>query len=196
MNQRIFWHLVGRIIAIGVVAGLLLALLGWPAKLVWYRGVIVGGFVSVAIGLMGFWAYLMLNFLVRSFLPLRVWIWFQGMLVVVAVLDVAYYFPQLISSLPTGLTLPPGNYLPFILAPLVLGAVVAFFKARLSGKNAFVPALFFMYVFTGVEWVPALINAKEWGPAGLIWVILFLCNTYLILVLGRIGSRQPAAISA
>lgn len=190
MSQTLFWRLAGRTILIGVGTGLLLSVIGWPAKLIWYRGMMVGGSVSVEIGLMGFWAFLTFNFLVRSFLPLRVWIWFQGVLVLLTVLDIGYYFPVLISTLPTGLTLPPGNYLWVIVLPLLFAAVVAYFKVRRTTWETFVPTLFFMYVFTGLEWVLALFNAKEWGVAGFVWIVLFFCNIYLVLTLGQ----KPAAV--
>lgn len=193
MSQRLFWRIAGTSMTIGVTAGLVLALAGWPVKMLWYRGMIVGGFVSVAIALMGFWAYLFLNFLVRTFLPLRVWIWFQGLVVLLTLIDVVYFFPSLIAQLPTGLSLPPGNYLVFILVPPVLSAAVAWWKARATTRGAFVPTLFFMYVFTGIEWVPAVFNSHAWGIAGLVWIILFLCNTYLILTLSRANERRHAA---
>jgi KinB signaling pathway activation protein len=196
MNQRIFWHIAGRTIAIGIIAGLFFALTGWPAKMMWYRGIFVGGFVSVAISLMGFWAFLTLNFIVRSFLPLRVWIWFQGLLTLLALVDVVYYFPQLIADLPTGLALPPGNYLWFIFGPFGLSIIVALAKARVAGKAAFVPGLFFMYVFTGVEWLPAVFDSHQWSVAGLVWMVLFLCNTYLLLVLGKMTQKNPAYANA
>lgn len=193
MNQTLFWRLAGRTILIGVFMGLLLAVIGWPAKLIWYRGIMVGGSVSVEIGLMGFWAFLTLNFLVRTFLPLRVWIWFQGLLVLLTVLDISYYFPALIQDLPTGLSLPPGNYLLFIILPLLFAGAVAWVKARRTTREAFVPALFFMYVFTGLEWILALFNAKQWGVAGFVWIVLFCCNTYLVLTLGQKVPPTPSA---
>ncbi|MCY0900999.1 MAG: KinB-signaling pathway activation protein [Firmicutes bacterium] len=192
MNQTLFWRIAGRTILIGVFAGLALTVVGWPARLIWYRGMMVGGSVSVEIGLMGFWAFLTLNFLVRTFLPLRVWIWFQGVLVVLTVLDISYYFPALIQDLPTGLSLPPGNYLWVILIPLVLASVVAVYKARRTTRQAFIPALFFMYVFTGLEWILALLNAKQWGVAGFVWIVLFLCNAYLVMALGQ-KATSPSA---
>ena len=191
MNIKMFAKLTGQTILIGVVLGLIFALIGWPAKMLWYRGMIVGGFVSVAVALMGFWAYLTLNFIMQSLMPPRVWVWFQAILVILAVVDVVYFFPELVSNLPTGLSLPPGNYLWQLLLPLGLALIVAIAKMRLTNRSAFVPAIFYMYVFTGVEWIPALFNARAWRPAELIWMILFVCNTFLILILGKL-TRKPS----
>ena len=191
MNIKMFAKLTGQTILIGVVLGLIFALIGWPAKMLWYRGMIVGGFVSVAVALMGFWAYLTLNFIMQSLMPPRVWVWFQAILVILAVVDVIYFFPELVSNLPTGLTLPPGNYLWQLLLPLGLALIVAVAKMRLTNRSAFIPAVFYMYVFTGVEWIPALFNARAWRPAELIWMILFVCNTFLILILGKL-TRKPS----
>ncbi len=191
MNIKMFAKLTGQTILIGVVLGLIFALIGWPAKMLWYRGMIVGGFVSVAVALMGFWAYLTLNFIMQSLMPPRVWVWFQAILVILAVVDVVYFFPELVSNLPTGLSLPPGNYLWQLLLPLGLALIVAVAKMRLTNRSAFIPAIFYMYVFTGVEWIPALFNARAWRPAELIWMILFVCNTFLILILGKL-TRKPS----
>lgn len=191
MSIRLFAKLIGLTILIGIALGLTFALIGWPAPMIWYRGMIVGGFVSVAVALMGFWAYLTLNFIVQSFLPPRVWMWFQGILVILAVVDVVYFFPELIANLPTGLTLPPGNYLMQLLLPFVLALIVALVKSYTTNWRAFIPAVFFMYVFTGIEWVPALFNSHNWALAELIWMILFVCNIFLILMLGRMG-KKPA----
>ncbi len=191
MNIKMLSKLVGQTILIGVVLGLIFALIGWPAKMLWYRGMIVGGFVSVAVALMGFWAYLTLNFIMQTLMPPRVWMWFQALIVVVAVVDVVYFFPQLITNLPTGLSLPPGNYLWQILLPLGLAFVVALVKIRMTNRAAFIPAIFFMYVFTGVEWMPALFLAHVWRLAGLVWMILFVCNIFLILILGKLA-RKPS----
>ena len=191
MNIKMFAKLTGQTILIGIVLGLIFALIGWPAKMLWYRGMIVGGFVSVAVALMGFWAYLTLNFIMQSLMPPRVWVWFQAILVILAVVDVVYFFPELVSNLPTGLSLPPGNYLWQLLLPLGLALIVAIAKMRLTNRSAFVPAIFYMYVFTGVEWIPALFNARAWRPAELIWMILFVCNTFLILILGKL-TRKPS----
>ena len=191
MNIKMFAKLTGQTILIGVVLGLIFALIGWPAKMLWYRGMIVGGFVSVAVALMGFWAYLTLNFIMQSLMPPRVWVWFQAILVILAVVDVIYFFPELVSNLPTGLSLPPGNYLWQLLLPLGLALIVAVAKMRLTNRSAFIPAIFYMYVFTGVEWIPALFNARAWRPAELIWMVLFVCNTFLILILGKL-TRKPS----
>ena len=191
MNIKMFAKLTVQTILIGVVLGLIFALIGWPAKMLWYRGMIVGGFVSVAVALMGFWAYLTLNFIMQSLMPPRVWVWFQAILVILAVVDVVYFFPELVSNLPTGLSLPPGNYLWQLLLPLGLALIVAVAKMRLTNRSAFIPAIFYMYVFTGVEWIPALFNARAWRPAELIWMILFVCNTFLILILGKL-TRKPS----
>lgn len=193
MSIKMVSKLIGQTVLIGIVLGLIFALIGWPAKMLWYRGMIVGGFVSVAVALMGFWAYLTLNYIMKTLMPPRVWTWFQAVLIVLAVVDVVYFFPQLVANLPTGLTLPPGNYLVQLLLPLVLALLVAAVKIRITSKTAFIPAVFFMYVFTGVEWIPALFNAHAWPPAELIWMVLFVCNTFLILVLGKYTKKPLQA---
>nr|NNM91216.1 hypothetical protein [Bacilli bacterium] len=185
MNQALFWKIAGSVIGIGVVAGLFFAILGWPAGIPFYMGALVGGFVAAAGGLMGLWAFLLLNYIFRSFLPFRVWMWFQGVLVGFAIFDVLFYFPQVASLLPSGLALAPGNYLVYLLSPFVYAVLVGLVKAYKTNWEAFLPSVFFMSVFTAVEWLPAVVNARQWNVAGLIWIVLSICNTYLLFTMGK-----------
>lgn len=78
----------------------------------------------------------------------------------------------------------------FILAALALfiyGWIIAKIKAKETKKHAFIPALFFMVVFTVVEWVPALRIGFVGVEFSLIMVLtLLVCNTYQLLILHRL----------
>ncbi|WP_047983247.1 KinB-signaling pathway activation protein [Ornithinibacillus californiensis] len=80
----------------------------------------------------------------------------------------------------------------FILAAAALvayGWVIAKIKAKETKKHAFVPALFFMVVFTVIEWVPALRIGLVGADFSLIMIITLLaCNTYQLLVLHRLNN--------
>jgi KinB signaling pathway activation protein len=80
----------------------------------------------------------------------------------------------------------------FILAAVALvayGWVIAKIKAKETKKHAFVPALFFMVVFTVIEWVPALRIGLVGADFSLIMIITLLaCNTYQLLVLHRLNN--------
>ncbi len=193
MNQAMFWKIAGWVIVIGVIAGFVLALVGWPAAIPWYMGMMVGAFVAAAGGLMGLWAFLVLNYIVRSFLPWRVWMWFQGVVVLVGLIDVMYFFPQVAANLPSGLALAPGNYLGYLLLPIVYAVSVAIIKSVSTTWEAFLPSIFYMSIFTAIEWMPAVANARQWSVAGLIWIILSICNTYLLFVMGKTSPRVRSA---
>jgi KinB signaling pathway activation protein len=80
----------------------------------------------------------------------------------------------------------------FILAAAALvayGWVIAKIKAKETKKHAFVPALFFMVVFTVIEWVPALRIGLVGADFSLIMIITLLaCNTYQLLILHRLNN--------
>ncbi len=67
---------------------------------------------------------------------------------------------------------------------LLVGLIVAYFKAKTTTKEMFVSALFFMVVITILEWLPVLqTNAEEW-----LYLMIFpllVCNAYQLLILPK-----------
>ncbi|WP_018131490.1 KinB-signaling pathway activation protein [Effusibacillus pohliae] len=180
MTLRKFAFMVGTTVGLGILVGALHALTKIFADIGLFIGMQVGGFVS-ATALMGFWAYLTLNFIVKGFLPERFWRWVQMLMVAIVYFDLIY-LRYLTQGQGTGAIWP---YVGFASWPLAIALAVAWVKAKVSGKNAFVPALFFLYVFTIIEWYVALKSGQP-GLTIVIGTILLACNSYLILLLGRI----------
>lgn len=180
MTLRKFGFMVITTVAVGILIGVLHAVTDLFADIRLFFGVEVGGFVS-ATALMGFWAYLTLNFIVRGVLPQRVWEWVQGLIVVVVYVDMIY-IRYMTEGQGTGSIWP---YVWFATWPLLVSLVVAYVKALDSGMRAYVPAVFFLYVFTAIEWYVALKSGFA-GLTVIIGTILLACNSYLILLLGRI----------
>lgn len=180
MTLRKFAFMVLTTVGIGILVGAVHALTDLFADIRLFFGIEVGGFVS-ATALMGFWAYLTLNFIVNGVIPPALWRWMQVLLVIVAYVDMIY-LRYLTEGQGQGAIWP---YVGFASWPLLIALAVAYVKARESGKNAFIPAVFFLYVFTAIEWYVALKSGYT-GLSVVIGSILLVCNSYLILLLGRL----------
>lgn len=89
-----------------------------------------------------------------------------------------------------------GSLVPYIgLAGLLLaiGLVTAFIKMKQTNKHAFVPALFFMTVFTVLQWVPVLVENNQGWLYFMLWPLL-VCNSYQLLSLHKINERSAKEI--
>lgn len=179
MTLRKFAFMVFTTIGVGMLVGILHSVTKIFTNIGLFYGIQVGGFVSTT-ALMGFWAYLTLNFLVRGLIPPRLWQWIQ--LVVAAIVFVDMIYLRYIREGQTGSIWP---YVGYASWPLTISLIISYIKAKVSGKNAFIPAVFFLYVFTIVEWYVAL-KFDEPGLTTAVGTILLACNSYLILLLGRL----------
>lgn len=196
MNLRRFVFMVATTVMIGILIGTLNAVTKIFTDVGLFFGMQMGGFVS-ATALMGFWAYLTLNFLVRGMIPQQLWKWIQLVIIAVVYIDFIY-LRYMFEGQGTQSVWP---YIWFATWPLLIALAMSYLKAKDSGRTAFVPAFFFLYVFTVVEWYVALrmgVDLKRKGmlqQEGLITVIgtiLIGCNSYLILILGRL-LRRPSS---
>lgn len=183
MNLRKLFFLIISTIGVGIIVGIFHSITRMFAEigLVWGAG--TGGFVATT-ALMGFWAYLTLNYMVEGLLPQTLWRWIQGLVVLVVYVDFIYL--RYSWGGQTGSIWP---YVGFATWPLVIAMLVAFWKVKLSGKTAFFPAVFFLYVFTIIEWSIAL-KFNQSGVSTVLGSILLACNSYLILILGRLLRRS------
>ncbi|HEU4965592.1 MAG TPA: KinB-signaling pathway activation protein [Bacilli bacterium] len=184
MNLRKFWFLFGTTAVVGMALGLLAALSGLFHISVVF-GLITGGFLS-ATSMMGFWAYLTLNFTMRNFVTFGMWLAIQVLLIVLVFFDMVY-FRYLGFGGGEGSVWP---YIGFATWPLAVALVGAFFKARVSGGRSFIPAVFFLYGFTVLEWFVALKSGAEL-QTNLIGLILIGCNLYLLFQYTRL-LKQPS----
>lgn len=150
---------------------------------VWLVGV---GFIFSVISQVGYFAYLTIHqFGLGIFRSL--WNPVQVVLILFALFDLVYFrFERFAKSSES--IMP---YIGLAVFILVVGLVVAYFKAKQTHKNTFISALFFMVVVTIVEWVPVLrVNEKSW--IFLMIYPLIICNAYQILILPKYLKRSEA----
>jgi KinB signaling pathway activation protein len=184
LNQFIFF--VSTTVILGSLFGLISVLLGFGVQLPWYLGIVEGAFLATT-SLMGFWAYLMLNFIARVTVPFRVWRWAQVLVLLLVIFDMLVERHKLISH-----ALPARSYIFEALWPLVLALLVGIWKRRLSGKGSYVPTVFYLYVFTILDWLLVLKTAQASSMVNQTGLIMFVCNAYMILIFGKLLSPRPA----
>jgi KinB signaling pathway activation protein len=183
MNLRKFWTLYFSTALVGLLIGLITALI--PAfQIPILHGIIAGGFVS-ATTMMGFWAYLTLNFTMRNFVSFRIWLIIQAGLILLVFYDMVY-FRYMWTTNGSG---SMWSFFWYAFWPFVIALIVAFIKSRLSGFRSFIPAVFFMYVFTIIEWFVALKSGQTLQMTQ-IGIILLGCNMFMLLLYTRL-LRMP-----
>lgn len=184
--KRLFLLVIGTV-CIGLALGYITALTGLLGEVRPFRGFITGGFVS-ATSLMGFWAYLTLNFIMRGFVSFRVWSITQVVLLIIVYIDMIILRHDLHGPLE-----PYTSYFLFATVPLAAAACVAFVKAKVSGNRSFIPAVFYLYVVTVIEWIPGLKISPELHLQIQMGIVLFGCNTFLLLILNK-AVKPPTRI--
>jgi KinB signaling pathway activation protein len=185
MNLRKFMTLFFSTAFVGVLLGTVTTLTGLfgEIRLVW--GLITGGFLS-ATALMGFWAYLTLNFTMRNFISFRMWVTVQVLLIGLVLFDMIY-FRYLWTGKGAGSIWP---YVGYALWPFLVALIVAYIKGRISGMRSFIPSVFFLYGMTCLEWFLAL-KSGEMLQMTQIGIILLGCNVYLLLMYTQL-LKQPS----
>ncbi|WEK53773.1 MAG: KinB-signaling pathway activation protein [Candidatus Cohnella colombiensis] len=138
---------------------------------------------------MGFFAYLMLNYIARSIIKRPyIWLSLQAFVAVFALAEIGYWTFE--SEFPTYV------YWAVPLVLLVVSTLVAWRKTSETSSGAWIPTLFFLIVVTTVESVPAF---RTGSISSLIFqmVPLFVCNAYQIMQLHRIlGNEAKAPIAS
>ncbi len=176
--------------ASGAIVGVLLdvetyfsgGILNFFFGLLWMLG------MSAAISLvaqMGYFAYLTLQrFALGLFKSVKLWNRVQIVLILFVLFDLIYL--RYVSFASEEETLLGYTVMPVLL--LVYSAVVAYQKQRETNRETFFPAMFFMFVVTTIEWVPALtvdiVNDTKW-----LWIYvtpLLAANTWQLLILHRL----------
>jgi KinB signaling pathway activation protein len=82
--------------------------------------------------------------------------------------------------------------------PLVAGVVGASLKRRQSGRGSFLPALFFLYVFTVIDSLPFIWLQYGWSQSGplvnQILIVMMACNLYITLIYGKLLNSSGVSI--
>ncbi|PSL42610.1 KinB signaling pathway activation protein [Salsuginibacillus halophilus] len=202
MNTRKVVYLFWTTLLLGATFGMLV---GIVIDLDTYLGEGVANFIlgaiwmfgiSAAISLvaqMGFFAYLTLHRIALSiFKGPKLWNRVQIVLIAFAYFDLVFLrywaFAEEGESL-AGYFITPTLLLLFALA-------VAYVKQKETNRATFVPALFFMFVITIIEWVPALtidiVHGTKW-----LWIYLtplVVANTWQLLMLHRLYSKDDEGL--
>lgn len=177
-------------VMIGSFMGMMTGLFNIFVDISWYSSVIEGGILATNC-LMGFWAFLMLNFTSAMTLPGRVWKWAQVLIIVLVAYDMMFWrYHYAVIKNPT----QPPSHLTFFLEgviPLIVAIAAGFIKERLSGKGSFLPTVFFVYVFTVLDWLLVL-KVHSDAIVNQTGFVILLCNVYMILIYGLLLS-QPSS---
>ncbi|WP_276358285.1 KinB-signaling pathway activation protein [Cohnella caldifontis] len=144
----------------------------------------VAGLSFGAFAHMGFFAYMMLNYIARSiFKRPQMWVALQGFLALFILVEIAYW--------TYGTNFPSAVYWAVPLLLTAASLLVAWRKVRETNPGSWVPTMFFMIAVTTLEAIPAFRTGKLFSLV-LELVPLFVCNAYQILRLHRIlETRRP-----
>jgi KinB signaling pathway activation protein len=191
----LFWTalLIGAAGALGT--GLIMMLVNGEkmngiADFMLYLLILFGSGVMISVySQMGFFAYLILNYMGKGVFPRRGWQIVQVVLTVLALLDLMFLRlfvgggRERISDIVLGLII------------LAAAIVTAYVKVKQTHISALVPTLFFMIAVTAVETIGVLridVNAAT----VFIVIPLLLCNAYQMLILHKlVDSSKEAAVT-
>jgi len=192
LNLKRWLHLFWTTLVVGAAGSLIVGLLlQWTdttntmklngtVDLLVNIGLLLGVGIMVSVySQMGFFAYMMVNYMGAGVFSRRTWQYIQLVLTALAL------FELMVLRIFVG-----GNkdsYSDFILGVIILvvSVVVAYFKAKMTNGSAWIPTLFFMIAITIVETIGVLKIEVDQATA---WIAapLIACNAYQILILHRV----------
>ncbi|WP_145410588.1 KinB-signaling pathway activation protein [Paenibacillus xylanexedens] len=189
MNLRKWFFLFWTALLIGaagsLVTGLTMMLLNGEktngiADFMLYLLILFGSGIMVSVySQMGFFAYLILNYMGKGVFPKRGWQIVQIILTVLALLDVMFL------RLFVGEGREPISDIVLGLIILAAAIVTAYVKVKQTNISALVPTLFFMIAVTAVETIGVL---RIDSNAATIFIVvpLLMCNAYQMLILHKL----------
>jgi KinB signaling pathway activation protein len=153
------------------------------SALFWF---LLWGVLYSVVSQMGFFAYLTVHrFGLGIFKSVSLWNGVQVVLTLFVLFDLVYLRYETFAK--SGDSLLP--YIGLAALLLIPALVTAWYKAKQTNREAFIPALFFMSVVTVIEWFPVLrVNEPSW-----IYLMLFsllACNAYQILILHKLNMQS------
>ncbi|GAA0374366.1 KinB-signaling pathway activation protein [Paenibacillus motobuensis] len=189
MNLKRWLHLFWTTLVVGaagsLVIGLVLQLtntmkLNGTADLFVNIGLLLGVGVMVSVySQMGFFAYMMVNYMGTGVFSRRTWQYIQLVLTALALFELMFLRIFVGGNKSSYSDVVLGGII------LVVAIAVAYFKARMTNDSAWIPTLFFMIAVTIVETIGVLKIEVDQATA---WIAgpLIACNAYQILILHRI----------
>jgi KinB signaling pathway activation protein len=149
---------------------------------------VLGGAIISVVCQMGFFSYLIIRMIALGIIrSKRVWDFVQIFLIVLTLYETAS-----LRYLNFTDGLPLIRYFTLPLIVLVVSAIIAVWKIKLTNGNAFIPALFFMAVASILEAVPAL-KLDHWPSTLFMMVPVICCNAWQILILPKVLEDKQAA---
>lgn len=195
LNLKSWLHLFWTSLVVGAVCSLVIGLiLQWTdtvelngtADFFVNIGILLGVGILVSVySQMGFFAYMMINYMGTGIFKRRTWQYIQIVLTTLALLELMF-FRVFVGEGKNGIS---DMVLGVII--LVVAIVVASLKAKMTNGTAWIPTLFFMIAVTIVETVGVL---KIEVDAATAWIVgpLIVCNAHQILILHRILKPRTA----
>lgn len=143
-------------------------------------GILLGVGIMVSVySQMGFFAYLMVNYMGTGVFSKRSWLYVQIVLTTLALLELMF-LRTFASEGQNGL-----SDIVLGIVILIIAFAVGYYKVKLTNGTAWIPTMFFMIAVTIVEMIGVLNIGVD---AATTWIIapLLACNAYQILILHRI----------
>ncbi|AZS17367.1 KinB-signaling pathway activation protein [Paenibacillus lutimineralis] len=189
MNLKRWLHLFWTTLVVGaagsLVIGLVLQLtdtmkLNGTADLFVNIGLLLGVGIMVSVySQMGFFAYMMVNYMGTGVFSRRTWQYIQLVLTALSLFELMFLRIFVGGN--------KSSYSDVVLGGIILivAIAVAYFKARMTNGSAWIPTLFFMIAVTIVETIGVLKIEVDQATA---WIAgpLIACNAYQILILHRV----------
>lgn len=161
---------------------------GWAFNVIM---MVLAGLSFGAFAHMGFFAYLMLNYIARSIIKRPyLWVALQGFVAVFVLAEIVYWTHDS--------EFPPNAYWLVPLLLLLGSLLIAWRKVYETSPGAWIPTLFYMIAVTTIEGLPGFRSGGLWTQLTFTLVPIFVCNAYQILRLHHILSvpRRTADVSS
>jgi KinB signaling pathway activation protein len=195
LNIKKWFYLFWTTLLIGaggaVIAGLLLQTVNGridfksTADFFLYALILFGYGVLVSVyAQLGFFAYLILNYMGIGVFPRKIWQYIQLVLAVLALLELVFLRTvvggerNVMSDLILGIAI------------LLTAVIVTYFKVRSTNASAWIPSFFFMTAISIVEIIGVLRIGVDSATVFIV-VPLLACNAFQILMLHRV--LKPSA---
>lgn len=192
MNLRKYGWLFGTTLLVGAIGGIVSGFVLGREQLFggsvgnFFMALLMNALIGLTISVvaqMGFFAYMMINYLALSFLKSgSLWKSIQVFLILFAFFDMVYL------RYTANLRGPSvWSYLAEPIALLIVAIITAYAKVKLTNKSAWIPTVFFLFVVTAIEWIPGL--RQNAGSAIFMGVPLLFCNIWQVLHLQRLVNK-------
>lgn len=150
-------------------------------------GSLIAGLMFSVVSQMGFFAYLTINYLALSVLRRKsLWSGVQVIIIAFVFIDFVVLRHDIFAKNESML-----GYVWLPLGLLAYAVAVAYAKVRATNRSAWIPTVFFMFVVTILEWIPAL-RENNIKSMTMMIVPLLLCNTWQIMQLHRILRKNES----